>query len=380
MGPPPPVQHWLLPTHEFRPKIGGIGIYIEELAGAAARRGLHPRVVAPLPDGGEFPFRVDRVRMRPDQDWICRWKMWQHLRRAKDISWDSTGLILAEPGPLRLWLYQSVLKFPEIPTYILLHGSEIQRLSGKPRWRRRLGWLLEGAAGIGVVSQEVEQLFRKAFPEFQGPIDRVPGAVRQAWRDLLPNGPNLSPRRTLLQVGRIHPRKGQAFLVEAAALLPEFLRRNLRVRLVGPVSNGAYLQEILKMAGSSGIELIQDGELSEAELVGAYKDAYAAVFPSLPFRQSIEGLGLSLLEASHWGLPVVASRWGGIPEVVDDNQSGLLVDAGSAEALASALQRLLTDEGLAQQLGRGGAQKVRRTFSWERNVQKIECAFTRRSN
>ena len=84
-----------------------------------------------------------------------------------------------------------------------------------------------------------------------------------------------------------------------------------------------------------------------------------------------EGVSLALLEAMAAGLPVIASRVGGLPEVVTDGENGLLVPPRDADALAAALTRLLADPSLARQLGENARGYVREHFSLERLGREI---------
>jgi glycosyltransferase involved in cell wall biosynthesis len=84
----------------------------------------------------------------------------------------------------------------------------------------------------------------------------------------------------------------------------------------------------------------------------------------------VEGFGLVLLEAAMQGLPAVAGRLGGVPEIVRDNETGLLVAPGDRMALAAALQRLLDDEALRTKLGHA-AREAARHFTWDRCARQI---------
>ena len=97
---------------------------------------------------------------------------------------------------------------------------------------------------------------------------------------------------------------------------------------------------------------------------------HASVF-CLPSRS--EPFGIAILEAGAYRLPVVASRVGGIPEIVEDGETGLLVEPGDAGALASALDRVLRDSVLARGLGERLHRRVAERFSWTRAYQEYRA-------
>ena len=84
-----------------------------------------------------------------------------------------------------------------------------------------------------------------------------------------------------------------------------------------------------------------------------------------------EGVSLALLEAMAASLPVIATRVGGLPEVVTDGENGLLIPPQDPEALATALERLLADPDLAQKLGGNARKQVEANFSLERLGREI---------
>ena len=87
-----------------------------------------------------------------------------------------------------------------------------------------------------------------------------------------------------------------------------------------------------------------------------------------------EGFGLVFLEAGAYGLPVVATRTGGVPEAVQDGVTGLLADAEDSEGLARALLRLLTEPGLRRELGCAN-RLLAETLTWERNAAEQFQAY-----
>ncbi|MEX0330299.1 MAG: glycosyltransferase family 4 protein [Puniceicoccaceae bacterium] len=365
-------------THEFHPTTGGIGTYVEETAAAAAEAGLEVRVWAPgLDEGGydPFPYQVNRVRMRGKQDWLCRFRMASALKKAFPEGRIPGTLLLAEPGPIRLWMYASFLGLPRSDRLmVIFHGSELLALSRHRRRRVRLRQLLLGTDCIGCVSGPVRKMALNLGPDISSRVALVPGAVRSAWTNLPAIPRENQPEPGILHVGRIHPRKGQLELVEAAGRLPDTWRQSVRIRLVGPVGHPRYLDQIQQRAAELSVRLSLEGRLPEAKLAEAYRTAAMLVLPSQPYRNSVEGLGLSLLEAQHFGCPVVGTRIGGIPEAMEEGKSGLIVSPSDPVALANAIKQLLEDPPSASTMGMNGSRFVRETFSWRKNIQRLGLA------
>jgi glycosyltransferase involved in cell wall biosynthesis len=90
-----------------------------------------------------------------------------------------------------------------------------------------------------------------------------------------------------------------------------------------------------------------------------------------------EGLGTSLLDAMGCGKPIVATTAGGMPEVVDDGRTGLLVPPRDHQAMANAIVTLLTDESARQDMGAAGLARVRARFSAERMVEDTLSVYKR---
>jgi glycogen synthase len=166
----------------------------------------------------------------------------------------------------------------------------------------------------------------------------------------------------VLFVGRISEQKGIFTLLEAADALPE----GVELVLCASSPDTPELQARLEaaVAGRPMIRWI-NAMLPVEAVVQLYSHAAAFVCPSV-----YEPFGLINLEAMACGTPVVASRVGGIPEVVVDGETGLLVEPGDPVALADALRRVLDDPARAARMGEAGRRRVEAHFSWDRIAER----------
>jgi len=155
-------------------------------------------------------------------------------------------------------------------------------------------------------------------------------------------------------VAQLIPRKGHRYLLEAV----DALRRDhpqLQVLLFG---KGPLHEELTRDIAERGLGGI-------VHLAGFRKDLpqWLGGLDILAHPADMEGLGVSLLQASAAAVPIVASRAGGLPEAVEDGVSGLLVPPGDVAALANALRRLLDDAALRRRFGEAGRARVLAQFS-----------------
>ena len=180
----------------------------------------------------------------------------------------------------------------------------------------------------------------------------------------------------ILSIGTLHEVKGQAYLVEACRqLVAEGV--DLLCQMVGDGPDESDLRRQVAAAGLEGrVELI--GRLTQAGIASLLAEVDVLVAPSVPTRGGKrEGIPVVLIEAMSSAVPVVASAISGIPELVDDGESGLLVPARDSTALASALGRLHRDATLATRLGEGGREKVRREFDVHVSAARLATQFAR---
>jgi glycosyltransferase involved in cell wall biosynthesis len=167
-----------------------------------------------------------------------------------------------------------------------------------------------------------------------------------------------------LASGRV---KGFDLLLEAGGLLAQ-RRSDLTVLIAGDGPRRLFLEEKARRFGMEQ-RVRFAGTVSDVRLPLGVLDVF--VFSS----RWPEGFGLSLIEAMAAGRPVVATRVGAVPEIIEDGRDGLLVEPEDARALADAVARLLDDPAAAARLGQAAQRRVRERFSLDRMASEVEVVY-----
>jgi len=239
------------------------------------------------------------------------------------------------------------------------YGVELRWVKSSLPWLRRfVVWALATSDQVVAISSYTAREIAQLSPV---PVRVIPYTVGfaepgDAARAAAPDG------FVVVFVGRLVERKGVRHVIDAVARLPR--ERGAKLLVIGDGPERQPIEAQVRRAGlDARVEL--RGRVSDAELRRAYASASAFVLPSIiDSRGDTEGLGVVLLEAMSYGVPVVGSNVGGIPDIVTDGETGLLVPPGDPAALAGALERLAADPVLAQRLGEAGRRHVRAHFSW----------------
>jgi glycosyltransferase involved in cell wall biosynthesis len=169
-------------------------------------------------------------------------------------------------------------------------------------------------------------------------------------------------------IAALVPHKGQRYLVEAAHLVVQEIS-DARFVILG---EGELREHLEKQVHEHHLEkhVLLPG--FRTDVLGCLKGFDLFVMSSVT-----EGLGTSLLDAMACARPIVATRTGGIPEIVEDGVNGLLVPPRDAASLAAAIVRALNDERLRQRLGEAGLARVRERFTVERMVEQTAAVYAR---
>jgi phosphatidylinositol alpha-1,6-mannosyltransferase len=276
------------------------------------------------------------------------------------------------------------------PYLVYVNGGDLLREARKRRnWVKR--WsaarIFESAAGVVATSDWVAELTHtvmnrigvRARPEVRAialgtdPNQFTPaanrGQLRQRWQ--------CGHAPILLTVARLVPHKGQDLVIRALpALLHDF--PELRYVIVGEGHDEARLRGLAAELNVTG-SVIFAGSLSEEDVPEAYATATIYVGMSRLDRDvNVEGFGISFLEASASGIPVVAGDSGGVRSAVRDGETGVVIPSTDLRALTAIVRKLLTDPDLRALLGANGRRAVEEYFNWDRVAAETK-AFARQA-
>jgi glycosyltransferase involved in cell wall biosynthesis len=173
---------------------------------------------------------------------------------------------------------------------------------------------------------------------------------------------------TVLFVGGLEPRKGLEYLIRAMGRVVDLVP-SVRLIVVAKTGFRGTDQWLTYKRMAEDLDILDRIDYSESvdesTLLQFYADCDVLALPS-----KTEGWGLSLMEAMVCGRPVVASRAGGIPELVRDGVDGILVNPGDVERLAEAIVSLLKNPRLCARMGAAGKERAVQ-FSWDRTAQLV---------
>lgn len=182
----------------------------------------------------------------------------------------------------------------------------------------------------------------------------------------------------VLAIGRLIPRKGFQFLIEALPEIAQSVNCDFELEIVGDGPMKAQLIDLAKSMSSSAVKesnvdhkINFVGSVPYEKLVGHYNEADIFVLPSLA-----EGMPLVVLEAMATGLPIVASKVQGIEDLVQSGINGYLIEAGNTKQLAKNIAKLINDGQTRIEMGHKNVKRVRK-YSWENIAHEYLELFER---
>ncbi len=375
----------LLVTHNFPRHVDDMaGAFLLALARGQQALGHEVRVLAP--HGPELAERetvggVEVVRYRYGTDeqetlayagtmheqalhsWRARWRLVQFFRASRGALRRECDAFNPDVVHVHWWVPGGFSFWPgnasKCPVVLTSHGTDLFLLDRFPLARAVAGPIFRAAAEVTVISSPlVPRVERLGVAADQ--ITVLPMPV-SAERFAPPLHPERDPNR-LLFVGRLIERKGAEYAVRAVAKLRQ-QGRAVRLTIIG---DGPERKILVPLVDELGVRDAVDlaGALPHEAVADHYRTAAMLLMPAVTdWKGEQEGFGMVLVEAMASDLPIVATRCGGIPDVVTDGETGLLVPERDARALAAAAARLLDDPALASRLAAAAHADLDRRFS-----------------
>ncbi len=392
---------------------GGQGIYIYYLSRELVRLGHEVHVMS----GPPYPQVAEGVRLHklgsssvlvPRYDGSSNGT--QSVRRPIDLyEFVTTSMgMYAEPFAFSMRAYEEIRRLAPETKFDVIHDN--QCLGYGLLKMKELGIPLvatihhpisiDRSADFRQARSNIERLRRRWFYSFYVPmqafvskhidhvitvsecsareIERQMGVPRDRMRVVYngvdtdvfrnPDGVRKEPC-SLIFVGNTEDRKkGVIHLVQAISLIKDEMPVKLTI-VDGGAPETTYAPALFKEYELDGhVRMVR--RLSGSDLVQRYVTAEVAVVPSL-----FEGFGFPSVEAMSCELPVITTTAGALPELITDEETGILVEPGDVQALAGAIKRLLGDEELRRKMGSAGRLEVERRFSWEQAARQTIAVY-----
>jgi phosphatidylinositol alpha-1,6-mannosyltransferase len=378
--------HVLL-AYDFPPIAGGLARWMGELArhyppgSLVVSTGQHE---GSEDVDGELPNRVDRVsvpsrRLRTIQGLLLWSRRVSALCRTLHPGFIWCGNIKPAAYPAN-WARERT----GVPYGIIVHGTDLlllQHQAHQSGLKRKVAQtLIHPAAVIVANSRYTRDLCLAVCREIGEPVD--PSRVR-----VVPLGTDpshfrpgvestgvraryeLIEGRWLLTVARLMAHKGIDTALHALVEL-RVQHPDLRYAVVGAGKRHGELEALAQSLGvADRVRFLTN--VPDQDLPAIYNVADVYVGVSRQADSMVEGFGISLVEASACGIPVVAGRSGGMADAVREGETGFLVEPTDPREVAAMVHRLLEDRELARRLGAGGRAAVETHFNWDRVTREM---------
>ncbi|HSF43200.1 MAG TPA: N-acetyl-alpha-D-glucosaminyl L-malate synthase BshA [Thermoanaerobaculia bacterium] len=362
------------------PTYGGSGIVATELAMALADRGDEVHVISyALPS--RLTFLNSRIFFHevvtptyplfdnyPPYSLALTTKM---VEVARHNRLDVLHVHYAVPNAVSAVLAREILDPQPLPVVTTLHGTDVTLVGNDPNYLETTRWGILKSDAVTAVSESLRRTTVEQL-DIRNRIDVIPNFIDPARYEESRNLPGARRwakpgERLLVHISNFRPVKR---VLDVIGIF-ERLYRQLPVRLLmvgdGP-ERGRVEQYCREHRICQAITFIGSLPLVEEVLVGA--DLF--LLPS-----ETESFGLSALEAMACEVPVIATRTGGIPEVVVHGETGYLCEVGDVDGMASAAQSLLKDEDRRQAMGAAGRRRAVESFSQDAVVQRYRAIYER---
>ena len=264
------------------------------------------------------------------------------------------------PFPLALFGI-AMKRVSKKPLVMTCHGSEVNMAKKNPVFRRIFKWMLGYADSVTVNSTFMKNELSKIIPAKEIEIIPMGSGIGEISEKSVKK--EQKTKTNLLFVGRLIEWKGAKYLIDAVKMLdPD----KFELHIAG---DGPERENLEKTAPEN---VIFHGYQTGKNLEELYRNADIFILPSIVDDAGYtEGLGTVLLEATNFSIPIIGTDVGGIPDIIKDGETGLLVQQKDPEAISEAVKKLAENSGLRETLVKNAKNHIEKSFSWETITEKF---------
>jgi N-acetyl-alpha-D-glucosaminyl L-malate synthase BshA len=365
--------------------VGGSGIVATELAKSLARRNHQVHLISTEPPFrlGDYEAGLAFHRVHTPSYPLFREPQYmlslatQIVQLSREFKFDIVHAHYAIPHATAAYLAKQILASTTMPgmsvpkVITTLHGTDITLLGSDPSYSETVAFSIEQSDGVTAVSESLKRDTYQALP-LKHDIRVIPNFLEcdvHSKRDLPDLRARLCPPdkydKLIIHLSNFRPVKR----VEAVVDVFQRIRKQVRAKLIF-VGEGPELNKAMRTVHERGLACDVEALGEQDQVVPLLSVSDLFILPSAQ-----ESFGLAALEAMACDVPVVASRVGGLPEVVEDGVSGYLLEPHDVEGMAKAAVALLTDDALHAQFAKAGLERVRRHFCSKRVVPQYEAYY-----
>jgi colanic acid/amylovoran biosynthesis glycosyltransferase len=254
-------------------------------------------------------------------------------------------------------------RMADIPWSFTAHGSDLHRNQAMLREK-----VTEAAFVVAISEYNRRFILERVGADYADKVEVIHcGVALERFEQAQSESGSLQ----IICVGTLHEVKGQCYLLQACALLRD-RGVDFTCHFIGDGPDRGKLEHQAAELGI-GEQVIFHGACERERVRALFAQMHIAVAPSVPTADGRrEGIPVVLMEAAACGLPLVASRLSGIPEIVRDGETGYLVDPGDAEGLANAMDRVARSPALGRRLGDAARHRLEIDFNLPINVARLQ--------
>jgi len=381
----------LIYTHEFIPYRAGVATYNYELAKGLCELGEEVIVLAPKYSSKnivldrKMPFKVFRAKLPIESTMrfnrntlklpITVYCLIKFIRQHNPDKILITSAVAHESAAIARLFYLFNFTLAVHGTEIFMHftGGKLSHAIKIPLLKR----LFRKAESIICVSSYTEDLLHKHVELFKEKTSVIRNGIdfkdlyvhfNKSKTQVIQKKLKLFGSKILLTVARLTPRKGHDIVINT---LPEVIKKFPTIKYV-IVGMGNYRKSLEKIVRDRKLsdKVIFVGNVTREELPGYYDLCDIFVMVSRRNKNTVEGLGISFLEAMSFSKPLIGGDHGGVKEVIKNGENGYLVDPLNIKSVSEAICFLLQNKELAIKMGKAGRKRLESEFSYQNMAKK----------